>query len=121
MALFFISLCALDCILQGVAGYTYLGQLVSHDMNKDLTSTLGVPVDPNTLPNANQPWLDLDTMYDFDDNEPELDERDPRKFAIGLSDSGMPADFPRDRDGNALIVDGRNDNNRIMAGIQVVR
>lgn len=46
--------------------YTYLGQLVSHDMNQDASSTLGVPIDPSTLPNVNNPALDLDTIYSID-------------------------------------------------------
>ncbi|CAN0037946.1 unnamed protein product, partial [Sphacelaria rigidula] len=43
--------------------FTYLGQFLSHDMNQDATSTLGVPVDPFTLPNTNNPAVDLDTVY----------------------------------------------------------
>ena len=117
--------------LQGVAGYTYLGQLLSHDTNKDETSTLGQPVDPFTLPNTNTPFVDADTIYSHAGNQPLLEtdpanpnpppNPNPNKLAIGLSASGVAADFPRDANEDAIIVDGRNDNNRVMGQIQVVR
>lgn len=46
--------------------YTYLGQLLSHDMNHDVSSTLGVPIDPATVTNFNSPMVDLDTIYSVD-------------------------------------------------------
>jgi len=88
-----------------------------------VTSVLGVPIDPSTIKNKNKPWLDLDTMYDFGGNEPLLvDDGEGRMvFAIGQSASGLWTDFPRSSDGEAIIVDGRNDNNRMLGGIQLVR
>lgn len=50
--------------------YTYLGQFLSHDLNEDGTSTLGVPVDPATLPNFNTPAVDLDTLYSHNVSRP---------------------------------------------------
>jgi len=96
--------------LSGAAGYTYVGQLLAHDINLDETSKLGEVVDPSTLINTNTPFLDLDTIYDFDGTEALL-END--KFVVN------GRDFARDADGVALIPDLRNDEHRIVSQLTV--
>jgi len=64
--------------------------------------------------------LDLDTIYNHNGNLA-LFEKDDLKFVIGKSKSGLLINFPRDDDGKALIPDHRNDNNIIIAQIQMVR
>lgn len=105
---------------QGVAGHTYLGQLLSHDLNLDLSSKLGVQVDPTTLPNFVTPLADLDTIYGIKALNTEALIKDG-KFLLGLSESGQPVDYPRDENKVALIADQRNDNNKVIAQITTVR
>ncbi|HYR08940.1 MAG TPA: heme peroxidase family protein [Longimicrobium sp.] len=45
------------------AGYTYFGQFVDHDITLDVTSTIDVATDANTIPNMRRPALDLDSVY----------------------------------------------------------
>ncbi len=45
------------------AGYTYFGQFVDHDVTLDVSSTLSVATDANTLNNMRTPALDLDSLY----------------------------------------------------------
>jgi hypothetical protein len=47
----------------GAAGYTYVGQMFSHDVNKDTTAKLGDVVDANDVSSAATAAADLDTMY----------------------------------------------------------
>jgi hypothetical protein len=45
------------------AGFTYFGQFVDHDITLDVSSTLDVEVDANTINNMRSPSLDLDSVY----------------------------------------------------------
>jgi hypothetical protein len=45
------------------AGYTYFGQFVDHDITLDVSSTLEVDTDANTINNMRSPSLDLDNVY----------------------------------------------------------
>lgn len=108
-------------VVAGQAGYTYLGQLLSHDMNKDGNSTLGVPTDPELIMNKNTPYVDLDTIYNFTGKTPALvplpDDPDERfVFEFSQTEDGYWTDFPRDSDGTANIPDPRNDNQVVLAG-----
>ena len=98
------------------AGYTYLGQLLSHDMNLDETSALGETVpDPSSLPNSNTPFLDLDTLYNFkqgNSGQPSLPSPDG-KFPVN------GRDFVRQANGEADIMDLRNDEHRIISQLTV--
>jgi len=107
----------------GAVGYTYLGQLLSHDINLDKLSVLGVPVDPQTLPNKNTAWLDLDMLYDFDGTKAEdlegyLDA-DKRFVLSPTPANGLTRDFARRADGTAILLDKRNDEHRIVSQMTV--
>jgi hypothetical protein len=45
------------------AGFTYFGQFVDHDVTFDVSSTLDVDTDANTINNMRSPALDLDSVY----------------------------------------------------------
>ena len=111
---------ATSSVLGGQAGYTYLGQLLSHDMNKDGNSVMGVPIDPELIMNKNTPYIDLDTIYNFTGKTPALIELsdDPGRFVFEFAqtEDGYWTDFPRDSDGTANIPDLRNDNQVVLSG-----
>jgi hypothetical protein len=46
-----------------MAGLTFLGQFLDHDMTFDATSTLGEPTRPELAPNTRTPAFDLDAVY----------------------------------------------------------
>jgi hypothetical protein len=45
------------------AGFTYFGQFVDHDITFDISSSLDVETDANTINNMRSPSLDLDSVY----------------------------------------------------------
>ena len=101
------------------AGATFMGQFFDHDMTFDTTSRLGKPTNPHTAPNARQPFFDLDSVYgDGPAGSPLLyDAGDRAKFRV--EHGGLFEDLPRDASGTAIIADPRNDENLMIAGLQV--
>jgi hypothetical protein len=101
------------------AGATFMGQFLDHDMTFDTTSRLGKPTHPNTAPNARRPLFDLDSVYgDGPAGSPLLyDPADRAKFRV--EHGGLFEDLPRDANGTAIIADPRNDENLVIAGLQV--
>ena len=104
------------------AGTTFMGQFLDHDMTFDLTSRLGVPTPPELSPNLRDPAFDLDSVYgggpiaDAELYEPARNGRYAAKFKVETA--GLFEDLPRS--GNrALIADPRNDENLVIAGLQV--
>jgi Animal haem peroxidase len=45
------------------AGFTYVGQFIDHDVTLDVSSSLDIDTDANTILNMRSPVLDLDSMY----------------------------------------------------------
>jgi hypothetical protein len=101
------------------AGITFLGQFLDHDMTFDGTSRLGVPTSPEDSTNSRTPALDLDSVYGGGPTvSPQLyDPRDRAKFKV--ESNGQFEDLPRGSDGAAIIADPRNDENLMIAGLQV--
>jgi hypothetical protein len=101
------------------AGVTFMGQFLDHDMTFDSMSRLGRPTDPHTTPNARRPFLDLDSLYgDGPSASPLL--YDPNDRArLRVEHGGVFEDLPRDANGTAIIADPRNDENVVIAGLQV--
>ena len=101
------------------AGATFMGQFFDHDMTFDTTSRLGQPTNPHTAPNARRPLFDLDSVYgDGPAGSPLLYEpADRAKFRV--EHGGLFEDLPRDANGTAIIADPRNDENLVIAGLQV--
>ena len=79
----------------GVAGTTFMGQFVDHDMTFDFTSRLGVATQPRDAPNGRAPALDLDSIYGDGPVAGSLlyDPRDRAKFRI--ESGGQFEDLPR--------------------------
>jgi Animal haem peroxidase len=104
---------------QHTAGLTFFGQFIDHDMTFDTTSRLGKPTNPRTAPNARSAYFDLDSVYgDGPAGSPLLyDPVDRAKFR--LESGGLFEDLPRDGSGTAIIADPRNDENLIIAGLQI--
>lgn len=106
------------------AGTHFMGQFMDHDMTFDATSPLGQPTDPTTSPNSRTASFDLDSVYGLGPiGSPQLyDPNDSAKFRIGFG--GMFEDLLRKMDLNpgtsdptAVIGDGRNDENMMIAGL----
>ena len=107
-----------------MAGATFIGQFMDHDLTFDRTSRLGRPAKPRNSPNSRTPAFDLDSVYGGGPHEtPELYVRlDGRSryrsatFAIGYG--GRFEDLPRDPNTlAAIIADPRNDENLMIAGL----
>jgi hypothetical protein len=116
-----------------VAGYTYLGQFIDHDITFDPTSTLERQNDPLALVNFRTPRFDLDSLYGSGpEDQPFLyDWSKPRaaaapagvKLLVGRNPDhrGFASeDLPRNRQGRALIGDARNDENLIIAQLHLL-
>jgi hypothetical protein len=131
------------------AGYTYLGQLVDHDITFDTTPITEAAIDPLAVDNFRSPKLDLDCLYGLGPaGQPYLYTRASQgtKFLIGrnrpsrdvnpnLIIPGRDNDLPRSAPGGllvgerlptapmsegfALIGDPRNDENLIVAQLHL--
>ena len=108
-----------------VAGVTYLGQFIDHDITFD--QTVGFPEidDPEEIEQARTPTLDLDSLYGLGPRrQPGLYDPSTRPsralFRIGLTSPtpdvnvSVPNDLPRMRDTKAILGDPRNDENLIV-------
>ncbi|GAA2499314.1 heme peroxidase family protein [Terrabacter carboxydivorans] len=102
------------------AGYTYLGQFIDHDMTRDPTPLPQQQVDPHALLNFDTPFFDLGSVYGRGPtSDPQLYDPDyPGMLRLGRSQGG-PFDLPRAADGTAYIGDPRNDENLIIAQLQI--
>jgi hypothetical protein len=107
------------------SGYVYLGQFIDHDITRDLRSLDEAGCDVEHTLNYRTPRLDLDSLYGRDPSAvPCLYEGDGylrlgwTKPAGGLDPSAN--DLPRQRDGTAIIIDPRNDENLVIAQLHVL-
>lgn len=100
------------------AGTTFVGQFLDHDITMDAGSRLGRPTSLRRSINSRTARLDLDSVYGGGPTEsPELYEADQRRLRV--ESGGQFEDLPRDADGVAIVGDGRNDENLMIAGLQV--
>ena len=105
------------------AAYTYFGQFLDHDLTLDnRPDDLVSPTPVSSLVNGRTPQLDLDSLYGAGPSESsQLYAADGMHLLTGVrltggNDRGA-VDLPRDANGQAIIGDPRNDENRIVAGI----
>jgi len=105
------------------SGYTYLGQLVDHDVTFDSASSLDRRNDPDALWSFRTPRLDLDCVYGSgpDDSPFLYDQEDRVKLLVGRNrdESNETEDLPRNQQGRALIGDPRNDVHVIIAQLHL--
>jgi hypothetical protein len=102
-----------------VAGFTFLGQFIDHDLTFDLTSRLDRQTAATLVENGRTPVFELDNLYGagpvahsflYADNGG--DPTVPAKFLI---DAAAPWDVPRNSQNKAIIADPRNDENVIVS------
>lgn len=108
------------------AGMTFFGQFLDHDMTLALKAPINEPTDPRQTTNFRSAELDLDSLYgEGPDKSPELYDTGSGdiKFKVeeipgsaAVSRGGkVRFDLPRDANNNAIIGDGRNDENIIIS------
>ncbi|CAN5379707.1 heme peroxidase family protein [soil metagenome] len=125
------------------AGYTYLGQFISHDISFDSRSDRFIPVDRpwrridiESIVNGRNPVFDLETIYEKQDNgvipinnllarnshtnlRLDYTSGDQNNSNLRLRQSYL-SDLPRpESEAKAIIVDPRNDENLLVAQTQV--
>ncbi|GAB4578144.1 MAG: heme peroxidase family protein [Anaerolineales bacterium] len=108
-------------------GYTYLGQFIDHDITFDPASSLVRQNDPNGLFNHRTPRLDLDSLYGSGPSaSPYLYDQEDKdalgrvqKLLVDTIPGTALKDLPRNKQGRALIGDARNDENAIVAQLQL--
>lgn len=104
------------------AGYTYLGQLIDHDLTFDPTPLGQQEVDPNALRNFRTPRFELDNLYgNGPADNPYLYQNDGVRLLIGKNRTGED-DLPRNSEednARALIGDPRNDENLILSQLHL--
>jgi hypothetical protein len=105
------------------AGYTYFGQLLSHDLTKDVSSVDEAwQREPEQLPNLQTPKLDLHVLYGAGpDASPELYEKDGIHLKIGGSAASTASfDVCVTKDGRRLLADDRGAENIILRQMTAV-
>ncbi len=115
-----------------VAGMTFLGQFLDHDMTFDPTSSLARAQDPESIRNFRIPALDLDNVYGSGPGaSPHLYDQSVDGGRTTLLVEPIPGsdtvcidhqvryDVPRNSQGTALIGDPRNDENLIVDQLQL--
>lgn len=101
--------------------FTYFGQFVDHDLTLDNEPSPLTPVNVRTIdPNGRTFRFDLDSVYGKGpQGNPELFEADGKHFKVQNPNPNGVIDLPRNPDGSAILVEGRNDENRILSQIHV--
>jgi Animal haem peroxidase len=108
------------------AGYTYVGQFIDHDVVLDASALSLSPVDVSTLTNQRTPQLDLDSVYgQGPTGSPALYEDDGIHLKLGAPLSGASndpdsRDVVRGENGQAILGDPRDDENRIVASLHSI-
>lgn len=108
------------------AGATFLGQFIDHDITRmeaeegfsigDLTQPAAI----DKLRNLRTPHFELDSVYGFGPEHAATQGQifrtggDHGYFRLGSETGGQSFDVPRKEDGEALIGDARNDENKVI-------
>lgn len=98
------------------SGFTYIGQFLDHDLTLDATPLGDANIDIAAMVNGRTPRLDLDSLYGGGQSgSPQL--YDGARFTFS-SPNGFE-DLQRSESGRAIIAEGRNDENLVVAQIQI--
>jgi hypothetical protein len=98
------------------SGFTYLGQFLDHDLTLDATPLGDANIDIGAMVNSRTARLDLDSMYGGGQvGSPQLYNGAKFKFE---SPNGF-LDFQRTSSGRAVLVEGRNDENLVIAQLHI--
>ena len=101
------------------SGFTYFGQFLDHDLTLDTSPPPTAPVDPTTLVNSRTFAFDLDSVYGGEQaGSPQL--YDPAgRFLLQEPNANGVRDYIRNPDGSAIINEARNDENQVIAQVQI--
>lgn len=105
------------------AGYTYFGQLLAHDLTKDVSSVDEAwRKQPEELQNLQTPRLDLDVIYGGGpDVSPELYETDRVHLKIGKpGGNGRSFDICVGKQGERVLADDRGAENLVLRQMTAV-
>jgi heme peroxidase len=105
------------------AGYTYFGQLLSHDLTKDISSVDEAwQMEPEQLQNLQTPRLDLHVLYGGGpDGSPELYEDDGVRLKFGAPNGARtPFDICIAKNGERLLADERGAENLVLRQMTAV-
>ena len=101
-----------------VAGLTYFGQFIAHDITYDPTPIAQAQSDPDALTNFRTPAFDLDSLYGGGpDTTPQL--YDTSEWGRFWLDAGREHDLPRNAEGTAIIKDPRNDETLMISQLHL--
>jgi hypothetical protein len=101
------------------AGTTFVGQFLDHDITRDAGSTLGQRTSLRRSTNMRSAQFDLDSVYGGDPSDSPQLYRSDDNILFRVESGGLFEDLPRSSSGQAIIADARNDENLMIAGIQV--
>lgn len=106
------------------AGYTYLGQLIDHDLTFDAASLSQRRSDQAARVNFRSPFLDLDCLYGRGVvDQPYLYNTSKELrglFLVDLIDAAkLEFDVPRNASGTGILADPRNDANLIVSQLHL--
>lgn len=104
---------------ESTSGFTYFGQFLDHDLTLDNSPPPTSPEDPTEDDNGRTFALDLDSVYGGGPTgSPQLYDAKGR-FLLAEPNVNGVLDYVRQPDGTAIINESRNDENRIIAQIQL--
>jgi hypothetical protein len=102
------------------SGFTYFGQFIDHDLTLDREPLPTATVDPTTLDNFRTAAFDLDSVYGRGPaKDAQLYETDHKHLLVQEENVNGVPDLARDANGGAIIGDGRNDENLIIAQLHL--
>jgi hypothetical protein len=96
------------------AAFTFIGQFIDHDLTMNALNLFDDQTGP--VLDESSPLIDLDSVYGPRDAGSPLYNGD--KFALTTVGDGF--DYVRGASGRAMIPDNRNDENQIVAQIQIL-
>jgi hypothetical protein len=100
------------------AAFTFMGQFIDHDLTMNAVNLFDVQT--GTIADDASPLIDLDSVYGPRSGKPAAPIVSGNHFAL-VHIAPNVFDYKRDhKTGTALIPDGRNDENQIIAQLQIL-